>query len=345
MKTNDCSIVQDLLPLYIEDMLRPDTTDFVENHLSDCPVCTAALGDLKTETAAPIPTPDAEEVRRGDKNVLNGLRRHLQLQRIAIALAFIYFFLLFFPWANSDFSGSGIERMAFTVVSIFMAAVLSCRQDELSRNMALVATGMILPAVLFPVCYFMTHYGRTVDYSSGDQLAIVLYPVFWLALLLSFLLTGIALLNIWRKAIPLSTDRDPRQKRVFGLILVIVGCIVLSPILPLASPEKYYSNTLLLFNLILGWPSVYLTSATAFCQVSHKKEAAGTIILALALPAYAAIPFWIQYPPFFFGDYTWQEFEAKNLFHVPFLLLSLILSTIAIYSIWYKLKKTKEDYK
>ena len=29
MKRNDCSIVQDLLPLYIEEMLQPDTAEYV----------------------------------------------------------------------------------------------------------------------------------------------------------------------------------------------------------------------------------------------------------------------------------------------------------------------------
>ena len=36
-----CSIVQDLLPLYEEDMLREETKEFVDGHLSQCAACRA----------------------------------------------------------------------------------------------------------------------------------------------------------------------------------------------------------------------------------------------------------------------------------------------------------------
>ena len=38
-----CSIVQDLLPLYEEDMLREETKEFVDGHLAQCAACRAEL--------------------------------------------------------------------------------------------------------------------------------------------------------------------------------------------------------------------------------------------------------------------------------------------------------------
>lgn len=51
----DCSIVQDLLPLYAEDMLREGTKKFVEGHLAQCEACRAELAALKADvTPAPV---------------------------------------------------------------------------------------------------------------------------------------------------------------------------------------------------------------------------------------------------------------------------------------------------
>lgn len=37
---NECAIVNDLLPLYQENMVAPETADFVRQHLSECAECT-----------------------------------------------------------------------------------------------------------------------------------------------------------------------------------------------------------------------------------------------------------------------------------------------------------------
>lgn len=51
----DCSIVQDLLPLYAEDMLREGTKEFVDAHLAQCEACRAELDALKADvTPAPV---------------------------------------------------------------------------------------------------------------------------------------------------------------------------------------------------------------------------------------------------------------------------------------------------
>ena len=51
----DCSIVQDLLPLYAEDMLREGTKEYVDGHLAQCEACRAELAALKVDvTPAPV---------------------------------------------------------------------------------------------------------------------------------------------------------------------------------------------------------------------------------------------------------------------------------------------------
>ena len=51
----DCSIVQDLLPLYAENMLREETKEFVDAHLAQCAPCRAELAALKADVpSAPV---------------------------------------------------------------------------------------------------------------------------------------------------------------------------------------------------------------------------------------------------------------------------------------------------
>lgn len=49
---NECSIVQDLLPLYAEDLLSPNTAAFVEEHLQTCETCRAQRDALREKPAA-----------------------------------------------------------------------------------------------------------------------------------------------------------------------------------------------------------------------------------------------------------------------------------------------------
>ena len=46
-----CSIVQDLLPLYAEDMLREETKEYVDGHLAQCASCRTELTALRAEVA------------------------------------------------------------------------------------------------------------------------------------------------------------------------------------------------------------------------------------------------------------------------------------------------------
>ena len=46
MKT-ECSVVRDLLPLYVEDMVSPETAQYVKSHLAECSACQAELESLE----------------------------------------------------------------------------------------------------------------------------------------------------------------------------------------------------------------------------------------------------------------------------------------------------------
>ena len=47
---NECNIVRDILPLYVEDMVSEETAKFVKEHLENCPECTKEFEDMKAGT-------------------------------------------------------------------------------------------------------------------------------------------------------------------------------------------------------------------------------------------------------------------------------------------------------
>lgn len=77
-----CSIVQDLLPLYEEDMLREETKEFVDEHLAQCAACRAELDALKADVT---PAPVSAQPLRDLKWQLR--RRKLTAVLLAVTLA------------------------------------------------------------------------------------------------------------------------------------------------------------------------------------------------------------------------------------------------------------------
>ena len=44
---NECNIIKDLLPLYIDDVLSDDSRELVEKHLKECTKCADELKKMK----------------------------------------------------------------------------------------------------------------------------------------------------------------------------------------------------------------------------------------------------------------------------------------------------------
>ena len=74
---NDCSIVQDLLPLYAENMVKPETREFVEEHLAGCKSCRNELDTLKADVK---PAPEVQLAP------LRGIERALRRRRLTAVL-------------------------------------------------------------------------------------------------------------------------------------------------------------------------------------------------------------------------------------------------------------------
>ena len=49
MEKINCNVIQDILPLYIEDAVSEDTKELVEEHLQDCEICQRVYHETKTD--------------------------------------------------------------------------------------------------------------------------------------------------------------------------------------------------------------------------------------------------------------------------------------------------------
>lgn len=56
MKEVKCTIIQDILPLYVDEVISPDTKEMVEEHLQHCLSCQQELESMKRDLILPAET-------------------------------------------------------------------------------------------------------------------------------------------------------------------------------------------------------------------------------------------------------------------------------------------------
>ena len=84
---NECKIVQDLLPLYVEDLVSPETKVFVDQHCEGCESC----GKLMQRGLAEIPEPekDPKEYKKAlRKNQVNLICKAVTLLLVVVVLLY-----------------------------------------------------------------------------------------------------------------------------------------------------------------------------------------------------------------------------------------------------------------
>ena len=71
----ECGIIRDLLPLYQEGMLSPDSVEFVEGHLKTCPDCRAERELLRRGTVPEETGGAAEKAAFISRRLMPGRRQ------------------------------------------------------------------------------------------------------------------------------------------------------------------------------------------------------------------------------------------------------------------------------
>ena len=101
MKT-ECSIVKDLLPLYIEDMVSEETAQFVLEHLNVCADCKAEYGALMSDSPLTNIEKKSDINTEQAKSFKTTMRRmNRQFYSLAYA-ALIFLIFLGFGWTGGE---------------------------------------------------------------------------------------------------------------------------------------------------------------------------------------------------------------------------------------------------
>lgn len=101
---NECSLVRDILPLYLENMVSDETGAFIKEHLAVCPECAADFEALRAGTKVEIAGSELRssldaEVVKSMKAVRKKFRKRAYRAAAVIAAAFMIVCVLlhFFP--------------------------------------------------------------------------------------------------------------------------------------------------------------------------------------------------------------------------------------------------------
>ena len=79
---NECNIIRDIRPLYVENIASEDTVSFVEEHLEGCAKCREELKAVKAAGEIEKTCNSTAEIREKEAEPLRALRRKMRRKRI-----------------------------------------------------------------------------------------------------------------------------------------------------------------------------------------------------------------------------------------------------------------------
>ena len=100
----NCNVIQDILPLYIEDAVSDDTKELVEEHLQNCEICQRVYHETKTDLENDMKLSAQTKESRNEENDLKSFRKFLKKRKIKTILfsiaATIICFVAVFTYMN-----------------------------------------------------------------------------------------------------------------------------------------------------------------------------------------------------------------------------------------------------
>ena len=115
---NECKIVSDLLPLYLENLVCEETENFIKNHLSECEACKKEFealqnGDDLKEAFKEETTKTVENIKPFKK-----IMKKMNMQVHSISYLLIIFFI-FFGFLSMDSGDVFYNSLIMPIVGVF----------------------------------------------------------------------------------------------------------------------------------------------------------------------------------------------------------------------------------
>lgn len=119
-KIQECEIVQDLLPLYYDDVCSPSSKKFIQHHLEDCERCRKLYEELKNDSVDRIMAKETQGV----------LERHARKERTAaykagLIISVLLLIPVFITLLVSMATGDGLGVFSVVTASMMLIAALT----------------------------------------------------------------------------------------------------------------------------------------------------------------------------------------------------------------------------
>ena len=197
---NECSVVKDLLPLYIENMVSPETAQCVDEHLKSCPSCQKELAGVKSFEGVLTSEKKAVEDRNNTKPFKRMMKR-LNRQFYSLSYSLIIFFIfLGFAWTSDE--KLLYNSLIMPIVGVFGYYVF--------RWKAIYKVPLLLLFIDLAVFAF-----QLIEIGFADTLS-------WTVLYAIFALLGVTIAHLLHYALKKSrADIKKRMLNLFALCLAI----------------------------------------------------------------------------------------------------------------------------
>lgn len=117
----NCNVIQDILPLYIDDVVSDDTRELVEEHLQNCEICQKVYDETKMDLASELNVHgQTKENNNEGKDLINFkrffIRRKIRAVLISI-VATIAFLVAVITFMNSHVTYISYKDAGITITS------------------------------------------------------------------------------------------------------------------------------------------------------------------------------------------------------------------------------------
>ena len=104
MEKINCNVIQDILPLYIDDVVSDDTKELVEEHLQNCEICQRVYHETKADLENDMKIYAQTKENSNEANDMKNFRKFLKKKKTKTILlsiaATIVCFLAVFTFMN-----------------------------------------------------------------------------------------------------------------------------------------------------------------------------------------------------------------------------------------------------
>ncbi|KIL51573.1 hypothetical protein KP77_10850 [Jeotgalibacillus alimentarius] len=188
----ECNVIQDLLPLYAENLTSVETNQYIEAHMAHCPECEKLLGDLKKE----LPGYDPEPAGREDDTLL---MRKVKSRRVKVLT--VVMLIGIFIGSMALFSADFTFVIAFILLLVYLmasdkSASINAKAYGIPTFILSLSSLMIALRLFWNVAIYVDETGSGPAEVYGGNIWL---GMAWLQLLLLFVLTIMIVLTTLRR--------------------------------------------------------------------------------------------------------------------------------------------------